>query len=634
MDMPQPISRAASAANREIIEHLVAGVEAGREAEALAEIETLLDGEPDHPAALYGLVCLALHHQKALTAIEALRRAHQRDPNEPLFAETLALLHAGAGHLSGAAYFAKLSACLGCDATVQLLLPPSLPRLSLALESINEEPHLRRAEVLAAAHRYDQAIEPYQVHLAFFAEDPRATRGLARCFLKTGQPIRALALLASVRDEGRATAEDLMLLAEGYAALGEGATAADLHDEALALDPGNIAAICSRLADAVLDARRDEAALVALARTWAATLPPAAAPAGPALPLDGRRIRLGYLASATRDPRDLEVLAVVAAASDPRRFEIYLYGYRSIDDPANAPLRGCYDEWRDVSECDGAALAAIVAGDAIDVLIDIGGFAAPLHLETMARRPAPWQVSWLGNPFSLGLDGIELADPAEPALPPGPGRRLALPHGLVCYDFLGASAGVSAGRGGPVTFGTDAALAQLQPDLVGCWAEILAGVPDSVLALRDRGFIEGGLFDHLLELFARHGIAERVHMVNLDAAGFHGEVDIMLAPFVAADPHDSAGALLAGLPVVALAGAGRHRGQAAALLRNAGLERLVAADPAGYVALAVGLGRSEAAREAAAAAVADALAQAPVFDPSRFAAAFDAALLDIVGQPA
>ncbi|MEI6987563.1 MAG: hypothetical protein WCK65_15715 [Rhodospirillaceae bacterium] len=619
MDRVVPKPRAEFAANRLIIERLVAAFGDSRENDALSEIEAVLAKDNENPAALYGLCLLALRHQEVLPALQALLHAHQRDPGEPIYAELLALLYDSAGNYSSAGYFAKLSASLGIDAAVRDLLPPSLPSPVRLHGTILENPYLNQATALAAARRQAEAIKQYEIHLAFFPDQIDARRGLSRCLLQTDHPAQALAVLTGLRSDGLASAGDLSMLGQAYAALGEFAAAETCHLEAMAMSPRNLEIGCARLADAVCDPTRDEAALFALARDWGASIGGAGADARERrtiVPFGGRRLRVGYLASATRDPRDLGVLARVAASGDPQRFEIYLYGHRSIEEPHNSLLRGCYDEWHDISAHDAAALAALVEHDGIDILIDIGGHGAPCHLAAMELRPAPLQVSWLGNPVTLGLVQID--------------AELTLPNGIYCYEPAPPPQ-LRVNRTGTVRFGADLAISQLYPDLIDCWSQILAQVPGATLALRDRNFVAGGMVDRLIELFSERGIADRIHIIDGDGAAFYGDVDVALAPFVAINPHDAAAALRAGVPVVALAGVGRQRRLASTLLDNVGLGQFVVADADAYIALAAGLAVTPGALDAARAAIAESLGTSPVFNPDEFSISFEAALLDIAG---
>ena len=120
-------------------------------------------------------------------------------------------------------------------------------------------------------------------------------------------------------------------------------------------------------------------------------------------------------------------------------------------------------------------------------------------------------------------------------------------------------------------------------------------------------------------------------MISGEPRAFYDQVDVVLAPFVEINPHDTIEALAQGVPVLALAGEGRHRRQSAALLRRNGLGALVAEREPDYIAAAVRLGLSAEARAAAGALVATALADAPVFKPAQVAAGIEAAILALAG---
>ena len=177
----------------------MAKINDGREAEALADCETL-SKEPDHPVALYGLAVLAYQHGRIKTAVEALTRAHELDAYEALYTEMLAVLYAMAGNLSDGVYFAKLSVTRQVDEITIALLPGSLPLFAQCLTSIKTKPLLASAEALEAARNHAAAAELYERHLVFFPGDAVAIRGLARCLLAAGRPGQALTFLAELPD--------------------------------------------------------------------------------------------------------------------------------------------------------------------------------------------------------------------------------------------------------------------------------------------------------------------------------------------------------------------------------------------------------------------------------------------------
>lgn len=638
------VSRSQSRANREILERFVLLVESGQEQEVLAGIEALISEEPDHPVGLYALALIALAHGVPEVALESLIRAHQRDLYEPVYPEVLAVLYIKAGNLAEGMYFGKLSLSLGYSDALIPLLPKQLPIFSLSLEQIVEAPYRRQAQALQKARCLPDAAQFYRRHLAFFPSDHDARRALGMTLLQAGQPSQALACLEELREFGLIQAGDLSVMAQSCLALGETEAAAAYHQQALSADPGNGDLACAQLADLLFYPDATSAQLAEAARAWGASLPDAPALPGPAI--KGRRIRIGYLISPFAHPKDVDVIAATIAASDPQQFEIYIYGWLSADEARNAPLRGCYDEWRDVSDLDHATTAATIQGDEIDILVDTGGHGTPLHCLVLAQRAAPRQVSWLGNASgTLGLAAVdvELADGTDAedcaGSPGGPdglrvSRRVALPHGLYCYDRPLLPERPPRSAAGQILFGADVSLAQLHPDLLALWAEILAQVPGAKLVLRDHGFSEDGQIDRLVARFQSVGLSERVEINEAPPREFFREVDVALAPLVSAHPHDAVTALCEGTPVVALAGAGRHRRVVASLLRQAGLDRLVAETPEAYVALAQSLATDPQAWAGAVDAILQALRDSPPFDPDNFAAAFDEVMLALAGNEA
>ncbi len=619
-------SRAIAPEHRVLIARLMAKFNSGLMNEVLNDCEILLQEEPDHPAALYGLVVLAYHHGRIKTAVEALTRAHELYPNEALYTEMLAVLYAMAGNLADATYFAKLSMTRGIDEVTLLLLPSSLPSFTQSLSQIKAKPLLASAEAQEAARYHAAAAELYERHLVFFPDDAAALHGLARCLLASGQPGQAMDFLSNLPADASATTASLY--GAVWTALGEAGTAETHHRRAMQIAPDDAVVSCAALCDAVLAPAVTAANLANMAASLAASLQ-AREPA-PVEPLVRPPVAIGWLVSGTRDVRDLAVVSALVSALNSRRFKPTFYGYGPNDAPLNAPLRNCAGQWRDISECDPHTLAEIIGGDGIDVLVDIGGHGAPNHITALALGAAPWQVSWLGNPSTLGLAGVtELADEHEFTVESGSTRRLPLLHGVYCRDLPPPLRRIAAHR--PPTFGADIQVAQLHPDLLAAWAEIFTRVPDGILALRDHGFLEAGLIEPLSERFRLAGLAERVDIISGDGAAFYDQVDVMLAPFVEINPHPAIEALAQGVPVLALAGKGRHRRQSAALLRRNSLSAFAFDDEVDYVTAAVCLGQSADARAEAFATIADALAEAPLFRPKLVAAGFSAAIEALVG---
>ncbi|MBI1208676.1 MAG: hypothetical protein GC191_15500 [Azospirillum sp.] len=637
--LPWPTGNETQADDRSVILRLVGLSQEGRPDDLIAECEALAAAVPDHPAALYGLALAAAKNGQYDSALAALERAHEISPKECLYPEVLGVLHAQAGQLAGAIYYAKISTALGFDETMLRLLPSFLPNLAHTLRNIGNKPYLKHATAFAEERQIDLAIKWFDQHLAFFPGDAEALRGLIRVLLLDGQFGRSIAATGDLERCDSLTATDRSVLARAFAGLGDVGSARQYHAEALLLAPDDAEVVCASLADAVFYPEQTQGALIGLAQAGLKALGGRRAAEPAMAPDPGRRPRIGFMIGDAWDARDLNVVAAVTRHLNRKRLECRGYGFGDLEDEANGFLQGCFDSWYNLAELDAYTLAAVISGDDLDLLVDIGGWEAPRHIAAMTRRPAPIQVAWLGNPSQWLLHQIDvvLTDLDESWGDIGATvscRSLPLPHGLYCYAPVEADLLPAPASPETFTFGADVGLAQLHPDLISSWAAILTRVPDARLALRARKLSGPAALPRLVAEFERAGIAERIDLIQSSHDEFYAQTDIALAPFVSAHPHEVATALGNGIPVVAFAGAGRVRRQAATLLRHAGLASFVSESIDGYVELAVALAKSGAARRQAAEAVRAATAASPIFHPQEFAAAFEQSILSLLESPA
>lgn len=318
----------------------------------------------------------------------------------------------------------------------------------------------------------------------------------------------------------------------------------------------------------------------------------------------GRRLRIGYVSPDFRRHSVAYFIAPILARHDRRTFEVHCYPNVAVPDATTARLLALADHAHDLAGVGDAEAAERIRSDGIDILVDLAGHTIRHRLGVFALKPAPVQVSYLGYPNTTGLGTIDWRITDLHADPAGEGdefhtERLArLPNTFLCFEPPQEAAAVwpppSIARG-HVTFGSFNALPKVTPDVIRLWAAILERVPDSRLLLKAPHLGDPNARTDLLGAFRNHGIgAERLILLPMDdelsthLARYH-DVDIGLDPFPFNGTTTTLEALWMGVPVVTITGDRHSARVGASILRNTGLERLIAATAPEYVALAAGL---------------------------------------------
>lgn len=582
----------------------------GRVADARRAAEQALVSDPQMTQALNVVGLCALSEGDSATARQALEAALAVDPT---YVEALVN---------------KSRVCLAEEN-----LEGALESLIRAAELRPESPALwlMIADCLTQFGRFTDAHGVFAHARSLDPQDPDILRAWAGMLLRSGNPEAAEqcaqegllqapddAGLLSLQGQARITLGEL---SEGLASLKRAVSVdrefvpgRDLLAQHLAVSLGDGAAaraellVLSRQAPGTAlhsaylhslsaDPAMDSEALAAAHREFAMLFPSRQLGTGDlTAPVAGAsRLRVGFVCADWGGVAARYVLTPLLARQAELDWTAHVFDLAS-------PWNGAVDPempWRSpVGGLDGMALAARIAAEQVDVLIDLAAHGAGAQPSLFRYRMAPSQGGWIGPgaDWENGLSELDfvLADdrvllPQEACLLRG--QRLPLPTAL-CYEGgleMAAVTPLPAQRTGGVTFGYQGDLALIGPDVVAEWAGLLQALPDSRLSLAAPQLEYADSRARITAILRGAGIAEsRLWLGGLaDAEGrarFYAGVDLALTPFPADNGVETAEALWMGVPVVAVEGdrpAGRH---AAAIVRAAGFPDLVVADRAAAVA--------------------------------------------------
>ena len=283
-------------------------------------------------------------------------------------------------------------------------------------------------------------------------------------------------------------------------------------------------------------------------------------------------------------------------ASGP--YEVYCYSTTSAPDVETKKLKRSATRWLDAARLDQEQLAAAIARDRIDILVDLAGHTFGNRLPVFMLKPAPVQVTWLGYPNTTGVAAIDYRLTDAIADPPGVSDGLhteqlwRLPNGFLCYTPSEHSPEISSPpveRTGAITFGCLNNPAKLSSATIALWSKILQQLPSARLLLKSNLFEYTETRQKFLRLFREAGASHdqvelRTYRATLmEHLETYREIDIALDPFPYNGTTTTCEALWMGVPVVTLAG-DRHAARVgASILQGIGRPELVAHSPQEYL---------------------------------------------------
>lgn len=343
-----------------------------------------------------------------------------------------------------------------------------------------------------------------------------------------------------------------------------------------------------------------------------------------------KKIRLGFITPNFREHPSAKLHWRHLALRDRTRFEVYGYSLRHGEGPLRQRIVEACDIFRELSELGSQEIATRIAGDGIDILIDLSGHLEHSRPEVLALRPAPLQVSYQGLPATMGAELVDyrITDAyttQSEEIPFWSEKLVFLPEAFFIYNDLEPISGVMPPRNacglpvGGFVFCSFNANYKIEPDAFEVWMRLLARVPGSVLWLLDGG--EAARRNLRREASVRGISPERLvfapRLPHAEHLARHACADLFLDTFYCGAHTTAADSLWAGLPVLTCPGKTMAARISASIVRAAGMPELVAADREAYEAAAFRLATQPGELAALREKLARTRTTSPMFDTAR-----------------
>ena len=331
-----------------------------------------------------------------------------------------------------------------------------------------------------------------------------------------------------------------------------------------------------------------------------------------------QRLRVGFVSPFWRGHTVGRLFSGWITHRDRDRIEAYVYVLGAGDVQTSA-IRASADVFRSLGSDAGgveatAHAAAVIAADDLDAVVFPSVGMVPATVALASLRLAPLQAVAWGHPVTTGLDSVDVFLSSDGMEPPGAQahyseRLVTLPGVGVCVAQPPEPEPVSRAAFGladsDVVYLCSQSLFKLHPRFDGLWADIAQRVPEAVLVFVEHASsrVTETVRARLAEALARAGAdpdRQLAFVPRMSARRFrslNAAADVYLDTPGWSGGMTTFEALGAGLPPVTWPGPfmrGRHT---AAMLRQLGLDELVAETLDDYAALAVRLGRDRAERD-------------------------------------
>ena len=581
---------------------------------AMVLLDELLRMRPDHAPALLLLAELQLA-SSPVAAANAAHRVVQSDPNDRKAWELLArALSAMGRHDEARQAFQTIAATAPANAFARANFAVALLRAgdphaaaaaahqAIELDPSLPEPHAALGHAHNMLHEAPPAIEAFTRALTLRPQFPDALQGVARAYRDAGRTSTAIAALLRATELSPNWTSPWLDLAVLFREIGRPDEAVAAIRKAIALVPGLPHFYSNLLLDMQYDPDIGEAEAAAEALQWGRRQVVAVRPV--ALEADRNRdpdrpLRIGYVSADFYCHPVGWLGGGPIAAHDRSAVTVFAYANQTSHDQLTETLKRSVAAWVPVMGLDDDTVAARIASDRIDILIDLAGHTAGNRLAVFARRPAPVQVTWLGYSATTGLptmdyillDDHHLGRDTERFMSE---RVVRLPGIRFCYappDYAPGVAEAPSAAGEPVTFASFNNTAKLNDRVIALWTRVLLAVPGSRLLLKWRSLTDTVLQARISRDFARHGVD--TGRITFDGASRHidmlrqySEADIALDPFPFCGGLTSCEALWMGLPLVTLAGPRPFSRQTHAILHAIGRPEWSAGNVEEYVEIA------------------------------------------------
>tara|TARA_Y100000590_G_scaffold446553_1_gene580447 strand:- start:1890 stop:3845 length:1956 start_codon:yes stop_codon:yes gene_type:complete len=283
-----------------------------------------------------------------------------------------------------------------------------------------------------------------------------------------------------------------------------------------------------------------------------------------------------------------------------KNFELIAYATTDRKDEFSHHFKTLFSKWNLVEKKKDEEIVKQIIEDGIHILFDLQGHSANNKLTVFMYKPAPLQLTWLGQ-GSTGISEIDYFI-GSPHITPAREEKnyvekiLRLPEISQCFtppDFEVKINELPANKNNFITFGCVNKLTKINNEVIKLWSKILLLVSNSKLILKNKDFDNSEIYNNTLSRFKKNSI-DKDRLILLgesksrkELLSIYNKIDIALDPFPFQGNTSTCESVWMGVPVLTLKGDRYlfHFGES--INSNLGMDHWIAKTKEEYISKAV-----------------------------------------------
>lgn len=622
----------------------------------LAGIDRLVTIDDTRPESFYFLGLAALEMDEIGRALELFEKAASLDPECFEYAEALANLYTQVGRLNEGLFYAKLSMTLMPHPTIEGLLPIRFSNYFTSLKTVSPSSNYLKGMSLYSVRRFSDSIRHFDRELKINPNNAECRRDYGDALCELGRYAEALEHLSKAVALQPNDAGTRFKLGNLCYRLGEFEEAPLQHKAALELDGDSI-----------------ELAAAIFARTSA--LPPGHTKVikelyehlqrrlkdAPGLPPEAildddsgtesneEKVRLAYISNRSEFGDQARMVEPLLQLHSRQQFHVTVYQQSHGNDSTTQRLRASADNLRYVGNLDDEHLAVVIAGDEIDILVDLCTDDVNNRATVLQMHPAKVQVGAWGAGMGLGMPGIDyvltddITDEAAKAELPENQKTLKVDFGLLSYQprkTLPAAGELPLEKFGAPAIGISCDAGAIMRDEAEMLAEILNKTPQARIIAGATPVVDPEAFNRIKFQFKAFGLADRIEMSSdqkyadrmIVDPDYWNSIDVFVDVGRRANPVVIADSLWMGVPVLSLKGERPFDRLGASVIYTAARPGWIAETRADLIKLTVDILSDAGALSGIRKNLRNEMRQALLFNPEPHVRSIERAYLKILGR--